>query len=181
MSRMGCNPYMASRDADGMTLGIFIADTYTTWVNASRPRTASNTLEKLYRLFRAWYAEPLTAITVERIESWKARRLNEGRSPATVLRDLFTLSSVLRRAIRAGELSENPVRRIDKPRILLSMDTGLRRGEVLKLRWNAIDFSRRLLTVEGPNAKNRQTRHVPLNEEAINTLRRQQEREAIAL
>jgi site-specific recombinase XerD len=102
---------------DGMTLGMFIADTYTRWVNASRPRTASNTLEKLYRLFRTWYAEPLTVITVERIESWKARRLNEGRSPTTVLRDLFTLSSVLRCAVKAGELTENPVRRIDKPRI----------------------------------------------------------------
>ena len=221
---------------DGMTLGMFIADTYTTWVKASRPRTATNTLEKLYRLFRTWYAEPLTTITVERIESWKARRLNEGRSPATVLRDLFTLSSVLRRAVKAGELTENPVRRIDKPRIdrrgkvrfldhaeevrlrkamqardeelqnlrtsgngrrqyrhekllpllpyfgdhltpavLLSMNTGLRRGEVLKLRWRSIDFNRRLLTVEGPNAKSRQTRHVPLNDEAVNTLRRWRE------
>jgi site-specific recombinase XerD len=177
---------------------MFIADTYTTWVNASRPRTAANTLEKSHRLFRTWYPEPLTAITVERIESWKARRLNEGRSPSTVLRDLFTLSSVLRRALKAGELTENPVRRVDKPRIdrrgkvrfldqaeesrlrkalmdrdvemqnlrtsgntrrqhrhekllpllphfgdhltpavLLSMNTGLRRGEVLKMRWVA--------------------------------------------
>ncbi len=96
---------------------MFIADTYTTWVNASRPRTAANTLEKLHWHFRTWYPEPLTAITVERIESWKARRLNEGRSASTVLRDLFTLSSVLRRAVKAGELTENPVRRVDKPRI----------------------------------------------------------------
>ncbi len=219
-----------------MTLGMFIAGTYTTWVNASRPRTASNTLEKLYRLFRTWYPEPLTAITVERIESWKARRLNEGRSPATVLRDLFTLSSVLRRAAKAGELTENPcaastsraptdaarcvswirrkkarLRKAMKardeelqnlrtsgngrrqhrhekllpplphfgdhltPAVLLSMNTGLRRGELLKLHWRSIDFNRRLLTIEGPNAKNRQTRHVPLNEEAINTLRRWRE------
>ena len=86
-------------------------------VKASRPRTAADTLEKLYRHFRTWYLEPLTAITVERVEAWKARRLNEGRSPLTVLRDLFTLSSVLRRAVKAGELTENPVRRVDKPRI----------------------------------------------------------------
>src|SRR5882757_5640020 len=96
---------------------MFVADTYTTWVNASRPRTAANTLEKLHRHFRTWYPEPLTAITVERIESWKARRLSEGRSPVTVLRDLFALSSVLRRALKAGELRENPMRRVDKPRI----------------------------------------------------------------
>jgi hypothetical protein len=90
-----------------MTLGMFIADAYATWVNASRPRTAANTLERLHRHFRTWYPEPLTAITVERIESWKARRLSEGRSPSTVLRDLFTLSSVLRRAVKAGELSDD--------------------------------------------------------------------------
>ena len=147
-----------------------------------------------------------------------------------------TLSSVLRRAVRAGELTENPVRRVDKPRIdrrckvrfldqaeesrlrdalkardeemqnrrtaanerrqkrhkdllprlthfgdhltpavLLSMNTGLRRGEVLKLRWACVDFDRRLLIVEGRNAKNRQTRHVPLNEEAMSALRRWRE------
>lgn len=45
------------------------------------------------------------------------RRLNEGRNPVTVVRDLYTLSSVLRRAVKAGELTENPVRRVDKPRV----------------------------------------------------------------
>ena len=55
------------------------------------------------------------------------------------------------------------------------MNTGLRRGEVLKLRWASVDFDRRLLTVEGRNAKNRQTRHVPLNEEAMSALRRWRE------
>ena len=109
----GCHPLHGIGGAEGITLGTFIADMYTTWVNASRPRTAANALEKLHRLFRAWYPEPLTATTVECIESWKARRLNEGRSPATVLRDLFTLSSVLRRAGKGGELTENPVRRVD--------------------------------------------------------------------
>jgi integrase len=51
------------------------------------------------------------------------------------------------------------------------MNTGLRRGEVVKLRWGSVDFNRRLLTVEGRNAKNRQTRHVPLNDEAVCVLR----------
>lgn len=102
----GRHPLHGLGGIDGITLGIFIAETYTTWVKATRPRTAADTLEKLYRHFRTWYPEPLTAITVERVEAWKARRLNEGRSPSTVLRDLFTLSSVLRRAVKAGELTE---------------------------------------------------------------------------
>jgi integrase len=43
-------------------------------------------------------------------------------------------------------------------------------GEIRNLRWSAIDFSRRWLTVEGGHAKSRQTRHVPLNEEAFQVL-----------
>lgn len=113
----GYHPLHGIHGSEGMTFGMFIADAYTTWINASRPRTAANTLEKLHRHFLTWYPEPLTAITVERVESWKARRLGEGRSPSTVLRDLFTLSSVLRRTVKAGELPDNPVRRVDKPRI----------------------------------------------------------------
>ena len=39
------------------------------------------------------------------------------------------------------------------PAVLLSMNTGLRRGEVLKLRWSSIDFTRRLLTLDGPKGE----------------------------
>ena len=81
-----------------MPLGAFVADAYAAWINASRPGTAANTLEKLNRYFRTWYPEPLSSIAVERIESWKSRRLRAGRSASTVLRDLFTLFSVLRRS-----------------------------------------------------------------------------------
>jgi integrase len=216
---------------DGLTLGQFIDDTYTPWVKANRPRTAANTLEKLNRLFGTWLPEPLSTITVERIESWKIRRVNAGRVATTVMRDIFTLSSVLRRAVRVGKLKDNPVRWVDKPRIdrrpkiryldepeearlraalnardaeiratresgnarrqyrheellpplphfgdhltpaiLLSMNTGLRRGELLALRWECVDFKQQFLTVEGGTAKSRQTRHVCLNEEAIRVL-----------
>jgi len=55
------------------------------------------------------------------------------------------------------------------------MNTGLRRGELLALRWESIDFGHRILTVEGGTAKNRQTRHVPLNDEAIGVLNRWRE------
>jgi integrase len=61
------------------------------------------------------------------------------------------------------------------PAVLLSMNTGLRRGELIKLRWESIDFNHQLLTVEGGDAKSRQTRHVALNEEAASVLRRWRE------
>jgi len=57
------------------------------------------------------------------------------------------------------------------PAVLLSINTGLRRSETLKLRWTSVDFNRRLLTVKGRNAPSHQTRHGPLNDEAMSVLR----------
>jgi hypothetical protein len=57
----------------GPTLGQFIDETYAPWVRTNRARTAENTLDKLQRYFGTWFPEPLTAITLERIESWKSR------------------------------------------------------------------------------------------------------------
>jgi integrase len=39
----------------------------------------------------------------------------------------------------------------------------------------SIDFNHQLLTVEGPDSKTRQTRHVPLNTEAMSVLKRWRE------
>jgi integrase len=57
------------------------------------------------------------------------------------------------------------------PAVLVSMNTGMRRGELLSLRWAAVDFKSKQLTIEGSTAKNRQTRHLPLNSEALATLK----------
>lgn len=56
------------------------------------------------------------------------------------------------------------------PAVLLTMNTGLRRGELLALTWDAIDLQGAVLTIEGATAKAGQTRHVPLNTEAVQAL-----------
>ena len=218
--------------ADGLTLGQFISETYEPWVRAHRPRTAEGTLWRLGLHFKRWYGKPLAEISVEDIENWRLKRINEGIEPSTVRRDLDALSSVLTRAVRLGKLAETPMRRIERPRIdrspkvryldaaeekrlrealserdaemrkaresanrwrrerkqdqlpplpyfgdhltaavLLSMNTGIRRGELLALRWANVDMKGRQLTIEGATAKAGQTRHIPLNDEALEVLR----------
>lgn len=57
-----------------------------------------------------------------------------------------------------------------KPLILLSINTGCRRGELFDLTWSNVDLDRRILTVTGATAKSRRTRHIPLNREATSVL-----------
>lgn len=52
------------------------------------------------------------------------------------------------------------------PAVLLAMNTGLRRGELLSLTWADIDLENQRLTVRPERAKNGRQRHVPLNGEA---------------
>src|ERR1019366_339482 len=67
--------------------------------------------------FQSWYVWKLSEITTETVEDWKVDRFREGRTPSTVLRDIATLSAVLTRAVKMGKLEDNPVRRVDKPKI----------------------------------------------------------------
>jgi integrase len=58
-----------------------------------------------------------------------------------------------------------------KPLIIVAINTGMRRGELLNLRWEQVDLRNLLITIE--HSKNGRIRHLPINksaQEALNEL-----------
>lgn len=53
-----------------------------------------------------------------------------------------------------------------KPMVILAIDSGLRRGEILKLRWKDIDFENECIHIIGTHTKTEQERLVPLSARA---------------
>ena len=60
------------------------------------------------------------------------------------------------------------------PLIALGQHSGMRRREMLRLRWSFVNFERRFVTVAGATAKSKKTRHIPLNDFLLETLSRWQ-------
>ena len=165
------------------------------WLGANRPRTASYTLGRLKRCFDRWHLWKLSEITTELVEDWKVDRFREGCTPSTVLRDIATLSAVLTRAVKMGKLQDNPVRRVDKPKIdrrpqVCYLDTDeearLRRalihrdqkaqknakvGKSLATQASQGRIADLELLCRSSNSRGH-TRHVPLNDEPLETLQR---------
>lgn len=59
-----------------------------------------------------------------------------------------------------------------QPMVLLSLNTGMRRGELTSITWDDVDMRRKIVTIRGGYSKAGRTRHIPLNAEAIEVLKR---------
>jgi integrase len=57
-----------------------------------------------------------------------------------------------------------------KPMVLVSLNTGMRRGELFDLKWSAVNFDTKTITIAGATTKTSDTRHIPMNKETIGVL-----------
>jgi integrase len=180
-------------------LGDYARGQYREWCLAHLKSGAMDP-DRLVSRFVDMLDRRLSKITPEIVEAWVLRRLNHGRSPYTLRRDVSVLRSALRKAVRWRLISKDPLegmpainapsneraRYLSDPErerllaaldgsrikglVLLGINTGMRRGELLGLSWADADLDRRLVTVTNESAKSRKVRHIPLNDKAIAAL-----------
>jgi integrase len=118
-------------------------------------------------------------------------------SPATVNRELACLKTVFNKAVEWGRLENNPIRRVRKfkesnpreqilsaaealslvenaapsirPILIVALHTGMRRNEILSLKWKNIEFAREYILIE--DSKSGRSRKVPMNAAVLEALR----------
>jgi integrase len=140
------------------------------------------------------------------IEQFKAQQNRKGYAPASINLHLGCLRKCLQCAMEWGLIEINPAMTVKKvkndaekwtfldfdeaevflaaasdkwrPALVVTMDTGLRRGEVLALRWRDIDWTNRLVnvrhtlykgTLQTPKSKGSR-RSIPMTERVFETL-----------
>lgn len=106
----GGDPAQAARRASNNLLGLFIdgpyTDNYLTTLKAGKIHAM-----RLRANFGDWYGRDLTDPRWKAdVDSWRAKRIAAGVNPATVNRDVATLSGVFHRAVDWGLLTDNPLR-----------------------------------------------------------------------
>ena len=132
----------------------------------------------------------LSKITPHHIEEYKKSRLDDGINPSTINRELACLKHMFTVAERFRKFDgKNPVKEVNflqeikrvmkilakdeigrlcdaanghiKPIIIMALNTGMRKGEILGLRWNDIDFIEHYIYLK--KTKSNVMRKVPMN------------------
>jgi len=131
----------------------------------------------------------LSEITSETIEKYRANRRADGVSPATINRELACLKTCFSKAVEWEKTDRNPARTVKKfresngkeriltadesrrllaasspslrPVLIVALNSGMRRGEILSLRRQDVDFVKGFILIG--DSKSGKSRKVPMN------------------
>lgn len=140
-------------------------------------------------LLRNFGGKLIANIAAYDLERYKSFRRNEV-TPASVNRELSCIKHMFNKAVQWNYLRENPFRNvlkfkepagrvrylteeeIDKllnccadylkPIVVTALNTGMRKGEILRLKWEDIDLKNRVITIR--TSKNNEARIIPMND-----------------
>ncbi len=176
---------------DGITLADLEHD-YIKYVEETKQlRTSKKRKEQLRTLKGYFQDKTLNRIAPGDIDNYKSFRLKNVKS-ATVNRELATLRHIFNLAKRnkkfygdnpvsiAGLLREDNNRdrvlSLDeeerlmtecadhlRPILITALNTGMRKGEILSLTWNNVDFDNNLFIITASNNKSKKTKRIPIN------------------
>jgi len=151
-------------------------------------KTYELNISNLHALTPFFQGKHLSDITPQDIERYKAERLKQV-LPASVNRDLTCLRHMLNKAVEWSYLSASPMKGVKllkeppgrlrflskdeikrlmeelpdstKTVVLFALYTGLRKSEILNLKWNNIDFKNKMIIVD--KTKTNERRIIPMN------------------
>jgi len=147
------------------------------------------------RLLERFGGRRAESIATREVKEWRDALL-EGHTPSTVNRHLTILRAILRMGVRDHRLDAGALPEIEpfeennertrwlnqeeearllaaapeylRPALLVDIHTGLRRGELLNLRWDDIEFAAQSMRVR--ESKSGKGRHVPMDSVVVKTL-----------
>ncbi|ELB2078546.1 site-specific integrase [Vibrio parahaemolyticus] len=72
-------------------------------------------------------------------------------------------------SVRKSDKTKAKLKFVDffEPLVITAMNTGMRKGELLTLKWEHVSFPNRYLTIRSENAKSKKTRTIPLNDTVL--------------
>ncbi len=144
--------------------------------------------------------QPLESLSLDLVEAYVSLRKKQRQTlkGSSLNREIACLKAIINRAIRNGQLEKNPIAGVKffketprnrtltpdeykrlleqcsthlKPIVRLAYVTAMRRGEIIGLRWDQVDFQNRVIVLEAADTKTQEKREVPLDEVLLSMLR----------
>lgn len=154
----GLNNFAALREFDNVQLDHFDWDMLDRWI-ARRLKTVSGaTVRRNVGALRTALNKAVEWKLIGHNPLYRKKFVERGDEPRTRYLSLAE-EKELRKQLAHSE-------KYFQQMVLLALNTGMRRGELLKLRWGDVDLERGVLTVRADIAKSKKARHIPLNREA---------------
>ncbi len=156
-------------------------------------------LSHMLEIWKKWFGNvPVKELNKQKVVKFLAERMEEKRlSPATRNRHLAHLSSMFNKGKEWGLVTDNPAQGIKplrengartrfldrgeiqrlldvasqtfRPILIIALHTGMRKGEILKLRWSEVDFNNSIITIQ--ESKSGKKRMLPMDATVCETLK----------